>query len=198
MIRIYVANLAKYNAGELVGEWIDLPATDLDETLDRISGRRIETVCDSCGHGEEGESITGKCEECGSEGLTERTKEGDELAIHDYEAPFKIGEYDSIEELNELAERLEDVDEDVFEAISKATDYAPSQVIDIIDQGDYSLYYGELSDVAAQMVDEGLFGEIPKAIANYIDYEAIGRDLRHDGYTEVTLKNGTTVVVRID
>jgi antirestriction protein len=101
-------------------------------------------------------------------------------------------------ELNELAERLEDIDEDLFEALYEATSYTPVDVVDSIDRGDYSYYEGDLSDVAAQMVDEGLFGEIPDAIANYIDYEAIGRDLRHDGYTEVTLKSGSRVVVRVD
>lgn len=29
-INIYIANLSKYNEGELVGEWITLPTTDVD------------------------------------------------------------------------------------------------------------------------------------------------------------------------
>lgn len=33
--RIYVANLAKYNEGKLVGQWIDVP-TDKDELLEAI------------------------------------------------------------------------------------------------------------------------------------------------------------------
>ena len=44
-------------------------------------------------------------------------------------------------------------------------------------------YYGEYdsyTDLAEQMVDEGLFGEIPESIACYIDYEKIGRDLKMD------------------
>lgn len=43
-----------------------------------------------------------------------------------------------------------------------------------------------LSDLACQFVDEGLFGDIPATIANYIDYEAIVRDLGMD-YTEITI-----------
>ena len=35
-IRIYVANLAKYNEGRLVGRWIDLPAYDLWEQVEEM------------------------------------------------------------------------------------------------------------------------------------------------------------------
>ena len=31
-----------------------------------------------------------------------------------------------------------------------------------------------------QFIDEGLFGTIPKAIENYLDYDAIARDLAAD------------------
>ena len=37
--------------------------------------------------------------------------------------------------------------------------------------------------LAEDFVSEGLFGEIPESIENYIDYEAIARDLEMD-YTE--------------
>jgi hypothetical protein len=37
-----------------------------------------------------------------------------------------------------------------------------------------------LRDLAEQFVDEGLFGEIPASIQNYIDYDAIARDLSAD------------------
>jgi hypothetical protein len=34
-----------------------------------------------------------------------------------------------------------------------------------------------LTGLAERFVDEGLFGDVPKAFENYIDYEAIARDL---------------------
>ncbi|WP_298813261.1 antirestriction protein ArdA [uncultured Roseibium sp.] len=43
-----------------------------------------------------------------------------------------------------------------------------------------------LKDLAYQFVDEGLFGDIPKHLTNYIDYDAIADDLRHD-YDEVSI-----------
>ena len=50
---------------------------------------------------------------------------------------------------------------------------------------DVVMYAGErLKDVAYSLVEEGCFGEIPESISNYIDHEAIARDLGHDGYVE--------------
>ena len=39
------------------------------------------------------------------------------------------------------------------------------------------------TELAEQFCDEGLFGDIPEHLTNYIDYEAMGRDLRYD-YSE--------------
>lgn len=44
----------------------------------------------------------------------------------------------------------------------------------------------KLSDLAYQFVDESLFGDIPEHLTNYIDYDAIARDLGHD-YSEITI-----------
>lgn len=48
----------------------------------------------------------------------------EELLISDYEAPFKIGEYDRLEKLNEYAQILNDINEEgyIIEAIMKACD----------------------------------------------------------------------------
>ena len=43
-----------------------------------------------------------------------------------------------------------------------------------------------LKELAEQFVDEGLFGEIPASIQNYLDYDAIARDLGMD-YSEITI-----------
>ena len=82
MLNIFITNLGKYNEGELVGEWVKLPV--LEEEL--------EAVFERIGINEEYE----------------------EHFITDYETDItglKVGEYDSIEDLNELAETLEDLDE---------------------------------------------------------------------------------------
>lgn len=49
------------------------------------------------------------------------------------------------------------------------------------DNFDIDLYEADsLRDLAEQFVDEGLYGEIPQHLANYIDYDAIARDLAVD------------------
>lgn len=53
-----------------------------------------------------------------------------------------------------------------------------------------------LRDLAYQFVDEGLFGEIPEHLSNYIDYEAIAYDLRYD-YSETRIA-GENYVYRMD
>lgn len=49
---------------------------------------------------------------------------------------------------------------------------------------DVDIYHVEsMEALAEQFVEEGLFGDIPEHLANYIDMEAIARDLAFD-YTE--------------
>ncbi len=155
MINIYIANLHAYNSGALVGAWFELP---MDE-------EELE---------EEIESIINKF------------PGGEEVAIHDYEAPegVIINEYDDPFRINYLAQRIEDDvnDEVIFEAIIEVIGSDLSKCIDIYEQGDYIFYKGEdLTDVAAILVEEGLYGEVPKELINYIDYEALGRDIAADG-----------------
>ncbi len=51
-----------------------------------------------------------------------------------------------------------------------------------------------LREFAEIFVDDGLYGEIPDMIANYLDYDTIARDLGFD-YTETKIA-GTQLVYR--
>ncbi|ESQ83006.1 antirestriction protein ArdA [Asticcacaulis benevestitus] len=63
------------------------------------------------------------------------------------------------------------------------------------DKLDVDLYdYESMSELAAHFVDEGLFGEIPAALQNYIDIDAIAYDLAMD-YGQVTV-DGTNYIYR--
>jgi hypothetical protein len=63
------------------------------------------------------------------------------------------------------------------------------------DDFDIDLYeIDSLRDLAEQFVEEGLFGDIPEPIRNYLDYDAIARDLRMD-YSETRIA-GTNLVYR--
>jgi antirestriction protein len=68
---------------------------------------------------------------------------------------------------------------------------------DTPDQFDIDLYeLDSLKDLAEQFVEEGLYGEIPKALQYYIDYEAIARDLSMD-YSEIRIDE-TNYIYRCD
>ena len=55
------------------------------------------------------------------------------------------------------------------------------------DDFDVDLYeMNNLRELAEHFVEEGLFGEIPKHLQNYLDHDAIARDLGMD-YAEITL-----------
>lgn len=78
-IRIYVANLRAYNEGELKGDWFDLPV-DPEEVYKKIF--------DKDEFDEQGNPMY-------------------DWAIHDYEAPFHINEYASIQQLSDIVEELQ-------------------------------------------------------------------------------------------
>ncbi len=68
---------------------------------------------------------------------------------------------------------------------------------DTPEQFDVDLYeLDSMKDLAEQFVEEGLYGEIPKVLQYYIDYEAIARDLGMD-YSEITI-DGTNYIYRCD
>lgn len=167
MLNVYIANLGKYNEGELVGEWLELPASQktVDEVLTRI------------GIGDEYE----------------------EYAIHDYECDIegvKIAEFENLDNLNDLAARLEAVtDQEAFEAI--LGEYGDlEQSLDTYESENYSYYSGIANheDLGYYIVEEGLWCEnVPDSLRNYLDYEAIDRDYDYDsaggfygnGYLEI-------------
>lgn len=74
-----------------------------------------------------------------------------------------------------------------IEAISEATGYEPEDVMAIFEDQAY-LFYPDMTlvDVAEELISEGMFGAVSDMLMPYIDYEAIARDLKHDGYIEVT------------
>lgn len=92
----------------------------------------------------------------------------------------------SIGEINELVEEFELLSEDdqnKVKALIEACNFDLKTALECRD--DVEFYPGmELKEVAAELVDEGYFGEISEIIINYIDYDAIARDLRIDGYCE--------------
>jgi antirestriction protein len=115
--------------------------------------------------------------------------EGDhEYMIQDHESEFPIKESENIQKLNEFAEEFEALsehDQKIVAWLIKDQCYDRADALDKCDE--VTFYEGQtLQDVAEQLVDDGCFGDIPKAIASYIDYDAIARDLSFDSYVETS------------
>lgn len=178
MIKIYIANLGKYNEGELVGEWVTLPVTEkeLQDVFCRIKlGFR-----DS-----EGDYHHGYIEkdENGCEYVYE------EYAIHDYEAPFEINEYVNIYKLNELAqqlEELEDYQKKEVELLLATNEVTFEESLDAVQgQGiEYKIYYNctSMADVAYNIYEEtGMINNIPEELQHYIDWDRLGKDMEIEG-----------------
>ena len=153
MISIFLTNLNKYNNGELVGEWIDLPCEDLQKRANKISNNGA-----------------------------------DELFITDYETELEIerNEYANIYELNEFAEKLDELDEwdyKTAKALIETGYYNNEQIFDKID--DCIFYEGmDFEDIAEEYIKDCY--DIPEGLERYIDYSQFARDLEYSGeYIEV-------------
>lgn len=112
MPRIYVADLAEYNAGHLVGRWIDLDDfAEYDDVSEAVEWLHSE--------------ITSRVLRPGHE----------EWAIHDYEGfgPIRVGEYDSLETIARHAANIGDEPGKYFawiaaRGISDAENFDPDRV----------------------------------------------------------------------
>lgn len=118
----------------------------------------------------------------------QKAKDGsEEFIIVDYDAPFEIGEYDSVSELAELAEKLEELSDDEIEVFTTIIDGHTSdfeEALRIVKDGDYMVYWDcpNMSAVAEQYCDEcGLLNSMPENLRYYFDFEAFGRDMEIEG-----------------
>ena len=150
-MKIFLTNLGKYNEGELIGEWVELP----------VSQEELKKVFERIGINEEYE----------------------EYFITDYECDFEVGEYENLDTLNEIAERIEELDEEeskVVKALMSELGCTLDETIGKVNSGDYRIYYDcdDMADVAYQVVEEcGYLDNVPDDVARYFDYESFGRDL---------------------
>lgn len=156
MMKIYLTNLGKYNEGELIGEWVELP----------VSQEELQKVFERIGINEEYE----------------------EYFITDYECDFyEVGEYENLDTLNEIAERIEELDEEeskVVKALMSELGYTLDEAIDKVNNGDYRIYSDcdNMTDIAYQVVEEcGYLNNVPDNVARYFDYESFGGDLGIEG-----------------
>lgn len=160
----YITNFGKYNEGELVGEWVKFPTTHeaIQQVLERIGidGMRYE-----------------------------------EWSITDYDCHVDniynvLGEYESLDELNYLANVIDGMDQWDLERFQAAIDFGEytNSVQDLINLAQNLDCYDVYPDVENHedlgrywVEDAGVYDRDSLGVfANYIDYEAFGRDIAMD------------------
>ena len=163
----FITNLGKYNEGELVGEWVKFPTTaeELKEVFKRIGiGQR-----DDFGQPYEEWFITDY--DCYVDGLYS-----------------KLGEYESLDELNYLASKLDEMSDSEyaqFQAGMEMGDHCGSlqEIINLTENLDcYEVYphIHDYDDLGRYYIEELEVMQVPEHLQNYIDYEAYGRDVAMD------------------
>ena len=159
LISVFLNTWGNYNEnGADGGFWVELPC-NLDEVLERLAASTGEDVDEM------------------------------EVFINDFETEInglEISENTDISDLNDIAEQLETLDECDLEKLEAILEAEGGSVEDALENMDDYIYYSNMSleDVVYEMITEGVFGDIPDSIINYIDTSAIARDLSCDGYTE--------------
>ena len=156
-ISIFLTNRGEYVKGCLIGEWVKLPVPE-DE---------LEAVLRRIGVNEHSQSYF----------------------ISDYESLFSnlhISEYASITELNEFAERVEELADFDYGKLGAVLESESSmsiaEILAIIDELDsFDLLEGVDNDEALgeYYAECGcIFDGVPDSFQRYFDYEAYGRDIR--------------------
>ena len=160
----FITNLGKYNEGDLVGEWVKFPTTpeEMQKVFERIGiGQK-----DDFGQPYEEWFITDY--DCYVDGLYD-----------------KLGEYESLDELNYLASKLDEMSQgeyEQFQAAMEIGDHSGSlqEIINLTENLDcYDIYpdIHDHDDLGRYYIEELDAMQVPEHLRNYIDYEAYGRDV---------------------
>lgn len=161
-MKVYITDLEAYNNGHLVGNWYTLPMNEdlLAESIENELQRGKE-ICESENYHEE-------------------------YFITDYECDYmNIGEYDSITKLNEIAEKMEALDEQEKTAVKLMLENGVVSDIDnAIEHLENMICTNEskMEDVAYSYIeDTGALQNMPENLQFYFDYEALGKDMEING-----------------
>lgn len=155
-MQVYIANLGKYNEGEMVGAWFSFPI-DFEEVKEKI-------------------------------GLN---AEYEEYAIHDYELPFRIDEYESIDRLNDLYELIQEIEnEPIYDELNEIIEYWFNDIEDLLEHKDDIISYSDCSsmeDIAYYYIEEtGVLNALPENLRYYFDYASLGSDMELEGNFLIT------------
>ena len=162
-MRVYITDLEAYNNGHLVGQWYQLPMNEdlLAESIENV----LQKGRDICGD----------------------THFHEEYFITDYECDYmEIEEYSNLTKLNEIAEAMENIDEEGVKAINFLMENNfVKDIFEAIETYEDSVRIYEdstMEDIAYNFIQECYsLDDIPSIISNNIDYESIARDMEIEG-----------------
>ena len=161
-MRVYITDLEAYNNGHLVGAWYELPMNEdlLAESIENEL-QKGKNICNSAHHHEE-------------------------YFITDYECNYmKIDEYESLTKLNEIAQKMDSLDEQEKIAVKLMLEnYIVNFIDEAIENIDNMICTGEeeMEDIAYSCIEEsGALENMPENLQGYFDYEALGRDMEIEG-----------------
>ena len=155
---VFVENGSVYRDGGMLGVWFELPMSDVE----------LESKFAEIGIAYHDDLVLNK-----------------DYVITDFEndVEYEVGDYEPIGLLNDLAERLQNVDDLVW--LTAYMDETGESLDEAIDRyEDNSVWYDgmTLEEVAEEFVDET--ENLSEFARRYFDYEALAHDLRIDGYVE--------------
>lgn len=156
MLSIFLTNLKKYNEGQLIGKWVDLPCDDLEDLAAELSGQ-------------------GKDELFISDYSTKL-----DLKIGEFDNIYRL------DEAARQYEDLEEWEQDTVKAYLEASGDTLQDLEYALEHYENCTFYPgyDLEDVARELVDDCY--DLPEFVQRYFDYAAFARDLGYDGYVEVS------------
>lgn len=183
MLNVWIGNLGKYNEGELVGEWLELPVSkkELDTFLREKLGLQLTQA-----EVEKALTEDGVCYE--------------EYMINDYETdlPIKVSEYSNLNMLNLLAmasERVNNMEKVEAFIECEGTDDIEEIINIMLQEEDIPYYfYDNNSEFLSKEEKYGLMkadwmglNEIldKYKISSYFDFEAYGKEDDLSGFVEL-------------
>lgn len=161
MFRIFLTNLGKYNEGELVGEWVDLPVDD-----------NFEQAFEDIGIDDHYEEwfITDYENDYG-------------YRVSEYENIFELND------MAQQLETLDDSEKEVITGYMSEVNDDFEEALEVVENRDF-MYFPDCSsmtDCAYYWVDDvcgGVDNLDQDTIETYFDYDSYGRDIRLNGDLE--------------
>lgn len=200
--RAFVANLGKYTEGETIGEWVNFPINEDEKAALFVRLKLAHYDEPAATFHTNTDPQTGEVYETFvprdvfasvTYGYTdpETGEVYEEYVILDYDTynafPVdKLGEHETVETLNDYAERFDAFLDDQKLAFRAACEEFETldEAFDIIQNGNYVVHANceDMADVARDYVeDSGLLRSVPENLRDYFDFAAFGRDMEIEG-----------------